>query len=177
VKILLVYFSHSGNNKLLSEELCRRLTCDVCAIAEKKRRTILTIILDMMLKRTPSIEPLRYRPSDYQHIVFVAPIWGSKVANPMAALIGREKASIAHYSLISLCGHGSPGQSESICRQLEDLSGQPPKRECELRISELMPEEKKDDVRAISGYRVTEKDLHFFDAKITDFCGAILADS
>jgi multimeric flavodoxin WrbA len=60
---------------------------------------MLTIILDLLFRRTPWIEPLDKAPREYDHIIFVAPVWDSKVANPMQALIKRERENISRYSL------------------------------------------------------------------------------
>lgn len=46
MRILIIYFSFSGNNRLLAEHLAKRIGCDICPIVEKKRRTMVTIILD-----------------------------------------------------------------------------------------------------------------------------------
>jgi len=173
MKILIIYFSHTGNNRLLATELARRLPGDLYPVVEKRRRTLLTVFLDLLLNRTPAIEPLGIDLADGDHIVFVAPIWNSRVASPMAALLRREKASISSYSFISVCGHGRPGQQQSISAQLAELTGTPPVRECELRISALMAPAQKDDIRAISGYRIKSRDLQFFEAEIAAFCAAV----
>ena len=65
MKILVIYFSYSGNNRLLAEYLGKRIGGDICPIVEEKRRTFLTIILDMMFNREPNIKNLEYPISYY----------------------------------------------------------------------------------------------------------------
>jgi hypothetical protein len=169
MRFLVVYFSHTGNNRLLAAEISHRLNCDRCAIVEKKRRTLLTIILDMMFRRIPRIEPLEKALAAYDHMVFVAPVWGSKVANPMQALIKRERENISHYSFITLCGYKRAGQLQGIEAQLSRLAGLPPVAVQELRVSELLPEERRNEIKTISRYRVAGNELSAFASDLSAF--------
>lgn len=169
MRILIIYFSFSGNNRLLAEYLGRRIGCDVCPIVEKKRRTMLTIILDMMFRREPGVESLEYSTSNYEHIILVAPIWDAKVANPMKTLIKMKKSTLSGYSFISLCGYERSGQKESITKELSTLAGHPPKTVVELKISELLPVEKQNEIRAISRYHINSEEMSIFESQINEF--------
>lgn len=169
MKTLIVYFSFSGNNRLLAEHLAKRINCDAFPVVEKKRRTIITIFLDMLFRREPKIEDLECAASNYDRIVLVAPIWDSKLANPVKTLIKKEKAALCDYSFISLCGYERSGQKESITQELLALTGRAPKAVFELRISDLFPAEKRNKIRMISHYHITEKDLIIFEAQINEF--------
>lgn len=173
MRVLVVYFSFTGNNRLLAAELARRLGGDLCAVVEKRRRTILTIMLDMMFRRTPAIEPLRFAPADYDHTVLVAPVWGSRIASPMRALVEREKNGLPSYSFITLCGIGRPAQREALAAELAASAGRPASAVVQLRVCELLPPEKQDNVRSVSSYRVAEDELARFDTAIAKFCAAI----
>lgn len=175
MKTLVIYFSYSGNNRLLAESLAKQMECDACPIIEKKRRTMLTIILDMIFKRNPKIEPLAHTVSDYDHLILVAPIWDSKIANPMKSLLRREKESLPAYSFISLCGYERAGQKESILEQLSVLTGQAPKAVCELKICELFPPEQREQIKTISRFRVNSEDLVKFETPINEFLKLINA--
>lgn len=129
----------------------------------------------MIFKRLPNIDPPGHEPKNYDHIILVAPIWGSKVANPMKTFIKKEKAALDNYSFISFCGHGRAGQQESITKELSTLTGHSPRAVTELRIFELMPAQKKDEILTISRYHVTDQDLRFFESTIDEFCKVIQA--
>jgi menaquinone-dependent protoporphyrinogen IX oxidase len=169
MKILIIYFSFSGNNRLLAEHLAKRLNCDAFPIVEKKRRTIITIFLDMLFGREPKIKDLECVVSNYDRIVLVAPIWDSKLANPIKTLIKKEKTALADYSFISLCGYDRAGQKERIARELLALTGLAPNAVFELKISDLFPADKRNDIRIISRYHVTDKDLILFEPQINEF--------
>lgn len=169
MRILIIYFSFSGNNRLLAEHLSKRIGCDICPIVEKKRRTIVTIILDMMFRREPKIKALDCAALNYDHIILVAPIWDSKLANPMKTLIKREKAVLSNYSFISLCGYERSGQKESITKELSALTGRSPKAVSELKVCDLFPAEKRNDIKTISRYHATSEDLIMFESQINVF--------
>lgn len=169
MRILIIYFSFSGNNRRLAEYLAKEIQCDMCPIIEQKRRTMLTIILDMIFKRDSKIEAIELSITNYDHTILVAPIWDSKVANPLKTLLKSEKNSLNNYSFISLCGFDRHGQKESITHQLTDLTGHQPKAVCELKVCELFPPECREEINTISHYHVTSKDLSKFEEKIMNF--------
>jgi multimeric flavodoxin WrbA len=169
MKVLIIYFSFSGNNRLLAEHLATRLDCDICPIVEKRRRTAVTIMLDMIFRREPKLQPLKYSALDYDHIILVAPIWDAKLSTPMKALIKREKSALSNYSFISLCGYERAEQKENITQELLTLSGHSPRAVCELRLCDLFPAEKRNDVTTISRYHATSDDLIQFESQIAAF--------
>lgn len=177
MEYLIIYFSHTGNNRLLALDVARRLDADCCEIVERRRRSTLTIILDMMFKRRPSLEPLEKSPADYGHTVLVAPVWGAQVAHPMQTLIGEERGSLTSYSFITLCGYERAGQLEDIEKQLEQRIGKSPVVVTELRVCDLLPEEDSASIKAISRYRVSQEDIQSFTQPVSRFCEKVLAAS
>lgn len=173
MNVLIIYFSFLGNNRLLAEHLATRLDCDICPIVEKRHRTGMTIFLDLMFKREPKLQPLKYAVSNYDHIIFVAPIWDAKLSSPMKALIKSEKSALSNYSFISFCGYERTEQKESITRELLALTEHSPKTVCELRICDLFPAEKRNSVPTISRYHATSSDLTKFESQIAEFLNLI----
>lgn len=176
MKNLIVYFSHSGNNRLLAEHLTGLIGCDVCPIIENKKRTMLTIILDMMFKREPKINEIEYRVSNYDHIILVAPVWAAKIANPMQVFIKREKAVFPSYSFISLCGYKRPEQREAIIKELSGLIEKAPKAVCELTICDLLPIGKRNEIKRIANYHVKNEELVIYESEINEFLETIRDD-
>lgn len=59
MKTLIVYYSLSGNNRLLVEELCKRFRCDAHELRPRKQRTKLDLFLiDAFTYRTPPNDPI-----------------------------------------------------------------------------------------------------------------------
>ena len=173
MKFLIIYYSFSGNNRLLAQHLAKRLNCDICPIIEKKRRTMFTILLDMIFRREPQIKDLEFPVSDYDHIILLAPIWGSKLANPMTSLLKREKTALSNFSFISLCGYERTGQKEKITKQLNAITETSPKAVVELRICDLFPPEKRNEIKTVSRYHAKSEDLLIYDSQINEFLNLI----
>ena len=140
---LIVYFSFTGNNRLLAEHLAPRIGADLCAVVEKKRRTALTVLLDMAARASHE---------------------GARQA---------ASAGASRYSFISLCGYERPGQHESLARELSSLVGRAPTAVAQLRLADLFPAHEKKDVRAVSGYRAKAEDLRAFAPAIEDFLARV----
>lgn len=84
MKTIIVYYSYSGNNDSLAKELRLRFGCDIVKLEERKRRTGFTIFLDLLFKREPEIVDPNIYLDEYKTVIFIAPIWDSKIATPLA---------------------------------------------------------------------------------------------
>jgi hypothetical protein len=166
MKTLIVYYSYTGNNRLLSEHLARLLGSDICPVVELKKRNGFKILLDVFLKRTAKIKLLDLPIHPYEHVFFIAPLWASRIASPMRALLEREKNSIGSYSFISFCGYEIPGQKEKVTQELIHLTGKTPSQVLELKISDLFPPDEKNKIRVISKYQAKPQDLAMYSEQI-----------
>ena len=169
MKILVVYYSYTRSNAILARRLQKTVGADLFEIEEVKRRTGFTILLDLIFNRRPAIKATPVSVKDYDHVIFIAPIWASRVAAPLAAFIRNEKDNIRRYSFLTLCG-GVDGQKEKIVRQLAALSGKDPAFVTELWLKSLpMPKEKRDRIKWNQGYEMDDTDLKFFESRIQAF--------
>ena len=176
MKTLIVYYSYTRNNELLAYELQKRLGCDILKIEESKKRTGLTIALDLLFNRTPRLKEHSLSLNVYSNFIFIAPVWASKIASPLRSFLLTENKYIQTYSFISLCG-GVKGQVEKLETELERILGVKPKRIKELWINDLLSDEKKDTIKYTSGYRITPEDVKKFNLKIDEFLnGELVSD-
>jgi flavodoxin len=166
MKTLIVYYSFSGNNRVLARYLQTKLGADLQKIEELKSRTGFTILLDILFKRTPKIAGSHINWHHYDRIIFTAPIWAGKIASPMQAFLKLEKDNITQYSFISLCGTGG---NKKISSALTELVQHAPTAVLELRVNDLIPPEKKNKILYTSGYKVQEQDFAVFDRAIDKF--------
>jgi len=168
MKTIIVYYSYSGNNEALAKKLKSRFECDMVKLEEKKKRTGMTIMLDLLFKREAKIQEPDVYLEYYKTAIFIAPIWDAKVATPLSAYLKKEKDKIRSYAFITLCG-GRPGQTEKIVEQLCELTGKKPIAFMELEVNELLPSEKRNNVKFVSTYKLKGEDLDVFTSKIQDF--------
>ena len=157
MKTLIVYFSFSGNNKMLAINIASDIEADVIEITEPKKRGMFKIMLDIFFNRSPKINDLEIRWEEYDHIMLMAPIWNYIIAHPMKSFIKKEKEHLKNYSFITVCS-GREKQKEKIRTQLKKLTAYEPKAIIEFEILDLITSEEQD----ISKYEVTQEDLEKF---------------
>jgi flavodoxin len=168
---LVVYYSFTKNNELLATQIQQRLGAHLYKIETLKRRSGFSIFLDLLFKRKPAIRKHRLWLQNYDHMVFVAPIWAGKIAGPLVTFLCEEKSKIHRYSFISFCG-GGIGQQEKIEQELRTILSHAPEKVTELWVSDLLGDKKK-NVNTVSRYRVEQGDLMKYKGKIDDFCSVI----
>jgi flavodoxin len=169
MKNLIVYYSFTHNNEKLADYLRKKLNCDSVKIETVKKRNGLSILLDLVFKRKPELKTVPYYLRDYDHVIFIAPIWAGKIAMPMTSYLIKEKQNVKSYSFITLCGGGNPNQKGKIGSELVSLLDKEPSNVLELWINDLLTAEKKNSVKYTSGFRIEPDGVEQFENKLKDF--------
>lgn len=168
MKTLIAYYSFTQNNEKLAKYLQEKLHGDIVKLETLKKRTGVSILLDLMFGRKPEIKPVPYSLRDYDHLVLLGPIWAGRLATPLKTFISNEKRNIIHYSFVTLCGGGSPDQKSKIKKELLNLVGKAPDHVLELWINNLLPEEKRNTIKYTSGYRIEPREFSKFETQINE---------
>jgi flavodoxin len=161
MKQLVIYYSRTGNNEFLAKEIARRLSCDAEAIVEQKKRTMGTLIKEMLFRKLPAIREITHKMEDYDHLILIAPVWGGIAATPMIAFIDKHNESIKKYSFISVCG-GALGENAKLEGHLTKKTGRQPAVISQLYINNLLPEDKKNKTKYTSAYTIGPRDMDAF---------------
>lgn len=164
---LIVYYSYTGNNQILAEQLANRLNCEAVPILEVKSRTWLTTVLDLMLRRLPKIEPLRESLQKFDHVIFIGPIWANRIATPLLALFEKERSHILKYSFVTFCGGSKTDHRKLFQNALTKALGGAPEAVFELRVTDLLSRLQKKTVRLVSGYKVDADELAALENEIS----------
>lgn len=166
MKTLIVYYSFSQNNEKLANRLRLQLECSIARIETKKRRTGLSIFLDILFKRKPVVKPLAVDLRNYEHLVLIAPIWAGKIATPLKSFIIDQQKHIRSYAFITLCGGGSATQRDNVGQELFGLLGTPPAIVTELWMADVA---KETQAKSVTGLKIEEQQLDRFENKIDEF--------
>jgi multimeric flavodoxin WrbA len=129
------------------------LNCDIVRIETTKKRNGFSILFDLIFDRKPEIKPVPYYMQDYDHVIFVAPVWAGRIAMPMKSFLINQKSNIREYSFITLCG-GNPGQREKIQGELEMTLQHSPVKLVELWVKDLLTAEKNGTTKNTSAFRI-----------------------
>ena len=168
MKILIVYYSLTGNNEKLALSLQERLHSEIFKIQEIKKRNKMSILLDLLFKRKSNIFANNFDFNSFDVFIFISPIWG-RIASPMKAMLSQIKEKISKYYFITVC-NGENRQKEKIEAELHSLVGIKPKGLCELWINDLLPEDKKNRIQHTFNFKIKNDDFMFFKTKIDSFC-------
>lgn len=166
MKTLIAYYSFTENNEKLAEYLQKRINCAIVRVETVKNRNSFSILLDLIFNRVPETKTISCSLKDYDHVIFLAPIWAGKIAMPMKSFLVKEKSNIAEYSFITICGGGNPDQKQKIRKQLAEVIQKEPLDVVELWVNKLFPQ---GGVKPTSALRIDETDLNKFQAEIGNF--------
>lgn len=109
VKTLVVYYSRTGNTKLIGHEIAAALGADVEELKDGKNRAgpIGFLLSGMEAKRkTPvQLEKLVHNPAEYDVVVVGSPIWASTISTPTRTFLHQHRDSLK--SVAWFCTSGS----------------------------------------------------------------------
>jgi menaquinone-dependent protoporphyrinogen IX oxidase len=94
-KTLIIYYSRTGNSRLISQVLQKELNAQVLEIKDLEDRTgtlgYAGAGFDGFFDRHTTIEPTKVDLSPYSNIVIVSPIWNWKLSTPIHTFIDNNR--------------------------------------------------------------------------------------
>ena len=123
MKILVIYYSRSGNTKFVAEEIANNLNADIKELVDKKKRQGIWGYLwaghDALLKKKTDIEELNLDLAQYQLIFLGSPNWAANV--PPAIRTFLDRADLKNKKLALFCTQDSMG-AERVFNNLRLLA-------------------------------------------------------
>lgn len=123
-KILVAYYSKTGNTERVAKEIAVRLGADIEKITDlKKRSGILGYIFggrDAMKKRPTEIGELQKNPAEYDLIIMGSPVWSWNATPAITTYINKTRGRIKNAAFFITSGSTEP---EKIVPYLEEISG------------------------------------------------------
>jgi predicted metal-binding protein len=115
------------------------LGADLEELVERKGRAGLMgyvrSALDGALGRLTDLEPARYRPENYDLVIFGSPVWAASLSAPVRAYLRRYYDDLEEVAFFCTCG-GRGG--ERVLRQMADLCRKEPAATVVLRQAEVL---------------------------------------
>ena len=125
-KVLVLYYSQTGNTKVVADEIATRLGADVEALQAAVpydgtyQETIERCIKEREQGTVPEIQPVSADVAAYDVIFLGYPIWFGTYAPPVAAFL--RDANLAGKKVVPFCTFGSGGLDSSV----KDLAASQP---------------------------------------------------
>lgn len=137
-RILVVYYSRTGNTKKVAEAVASACNADLEQISDvRQRRGLLDWFRsgrEAWKGKPAEIGPTRLNPVDYELVVLGSPIWAGRVSSPMRRYLTDHAGKIPRVALfVTESGSGGAGAFSDMA----ELSGQTPIATLELREREL----------------------------------------
>ena len=158
MKIAVISYSLTGNNRALAKSVAAELSAEHIEVSEPKARNMGALALDMLLGRTPRVQPAPDSMDGYDLVLFFAPVWMGHVASPLRAHLGYLKAHPKQYGFLSISG-GADGANPKLADDLKKRTGANPAVLLDLHISDLLPSAPKPTRQDTSSYKITEADV------------------
>jgi hypothetical protein len=137
-RVLVVYYSRTGNTAFVAEGLARACEADVEPIlASIPRRGVLGYLFsgfEATFERESLTLPPQRNPHDYDVVLIGGPIWNSTVSSPVRAYLKRFAGSLPDVGFFVTSGGG---EDERIFLQMAELSGKKPLAVLGLRARDL----------------------------------------
>jgi len=158
MKTLVISYSLTGNNSDLARSMAGKLAAQHVSITEPGKRSMGTIALDNLFKRTPKVAVPAVKPEEHGLVVFVGPVWMGQVASPFRACFKELGPKLNRYAFVTVCG-GADGPNPKLGEELTRRLGKAPAAVVELPKAALLPPEPKPTRNDTMGYRISEPEL------------------
>lgn len=123
-KILVAYYSKSGNTERLAKDIASGLGADLEKIEDQKNRSgILGVIFggrDAVKKLGTRIGPIKFDPAGYDLVVIGTPVWGSNIVPAVRTYLNENKGKIKNLAFFETSG-GTP--AEKLAASVEEVFG------------------------------------------------------
>ena len=138
MKILVIYFSHTGITQKVAEAIAAKYDADIEQIKEANDRAGVSGYLaagrDALFKRHGSIQSAHKDPAQYDLTILGTPIWAWSVSPPIRAYIAEHKSNFSQVAFF--CTEGGSGGKRAF-QQMAELIGKQPVATLEINEPDL----------------------------------------
>lgn len=140
MKVLVVYYSRTGNTGLVAEAIAESLNSNVEEIKDKRDRTgaigYLRSGYEALFKKLTEIQPINKNPEEYDLVIIGSPVWAGRLSSPVRTYMTEQSRKIKNTAFFATCGINSG----KIFSQMEELS-KPPIATLEIKEKEVKSDE------------------------------------
>lgn len=127
MKILIVYFSLSGNTEGIADAVASEIPTDVERIKDTVKRTgffgYLQTAREAIFGHVIPIQPSEHNPSHYDLVIIGTPVWGWSLSSPVRAYIAQHSSIFRRVAFF--CTEGGAGGS-GVFKEMARLCGKQP---------------------------------------------------
>ncbi len=128
-RILIAYYSRTGNTKAVAEEMAEDLGgAHLLSIADSANRSgwrgHLRCVLEAIVGHAAKLLPIELNPADYDLVVVGSPVWAAAVSSPARAFLRDYGTAMRRVAFFVTCDASAP--PDRAFRQMRKLCGKAP---------------------------------------------------
>lgn len=112
MKTLVVYYSRTGNTRLIGNEIAAALGADVEDLKDGKKRAgpigFLLSGLEAKRKSPVQLEALTHNPAEYDVVVVGSPVWANGMCTPIRTFLSQHQKSLKNVAWFCTSGSIDP---------------------------------------------------------------------
>lgn len=152
MKVLVIYYSRTGNTRKACEVVAKELSCDVEEIVDTTNWSgpigWIKAGKQASSKALTKLEPLKKDPSQYDIVIIGTPVWAGTMSTPVRTYLVENKDKLKKVAfLITMGGRGD----ESTLRDMEEASGKKPAATLVLRTADVKSGAFADAIKKFTG--------------------------
>jgi hypothetical protein len=164
MKIAVISYSLTGNNQVFAKNVAAELSAEHITISDSKKRSMGTIICDVIFNRIPKVTPVADGIDQCDLAIFFGPVWMGMVATPLRSYLKYLKIHPCKYAFVSISG-GADHSNPKLMTELMRRTGTKPAAVIDLHIVDLLPKGLVPTRQDTSGYRLKADDIKVLTAK------------
>ena len=135
---LVVYYSFTGNTRVVAERAARALDGDIAEVRAPRYELgglrFLRAAFDSWRGRLPAIEVGGGRPDQYDFVLLMSPVWAGHAATPMRAYLAQNRGKPKRAAFLLTCAGSCPPRA---FQEMSSLAGLEPEATCTLLDREI----------------------------------------
>jgi len=122
MKVLVVYYSRTGNTRFVAEKIAGKLKADIEEVIDRKNRGGMIGWLragrDATRGKETEIEPTKYSPLNYDLIILGAPVWNKRIPPAMRTYLNKNDLSKKKIAFFNANDSDEVKNTFSVMREL-----------------------------------------------------------
>ena len=161
--MLIVYYSRTGSNRYLADNLAANLGADKAEIRPKGRSFFVQLMLTQM-KFGFGLNKFDFDLKQYEKVVLVGPIWTGQLIAPLRSFLKHYEKDITRLYYLTCCGSSDTEKDgkwgyNQVFRNIKEIVGDKCIQCVALPITLVVPDDKIDDEEYIMEARLTDENF------------------
>lgn len=127
-KVIVIYYSRSGNSKLVAENITKELGCDIEEIKSQSDYAgilgYIRALMDVIFKNEPEVGLSKRLINKYDLVIVGGPMWGSSLSSPVRSFLNKYKQQFTQVAFFLTQG-GSVGRNNYFSQAKESAGIDP----------------------------------------------------